>query len=323
MAYSIKENLRNPIVQLREDLDKAERLAPQLNRDNIESFLQLLDRIDAQFPLLENATLDLRPEQSRQISLHSRLERLPNSVVSAAARAGGLAKLRAQNPPASGFWWHLDAQVAAERRQVLRRLLTTIGGLILFFGGIYFIVETFFPPDPNVLLVNDATNTLPDLAMQGRWEEALALIEQTKAQLTEPSPEVLIWEAVISEQLGLSERAESSLSQAQALINADNEALFWITLGNTRVLAQDLDGGELAAQTALEVTPNEPQALFLLANIAESRGEFLRAVEYYELTFQYAADANPQLAVISRVRLGTLLQTGGGFMPGDAPTATP
>lgn len=323
MAYSIKENLRNPIMQLRDDLDRAERLAPQLTGENVESFLQLLDRIEAQFTLLESDELDLRSERSRQISLHNRLDRLPNSVVSAAARAGGMAKLRTQNPPAANFWWHLDERIAAERQRTLRRLIITVGGVILLLVGIYFAVETFFPPDPNVLLVNDASNVLPDLAAEGRWEEALALIDQTKAQLTQPSAEILIWESVIAERSGLAERAEDALSQAQALIGPDEQTLFWITLGNTRVLAQDLEGGELAAQSALDLDPNEPQALFLLGNIAESRGEFLQAVDYYERTFQYAADSNPQLAVISRVRLGTLLQTGGGFTPDVVPTATP
>jgi tetratricopeptide (TPR) repeat protein len=323
MAYSIKENLRNPIIQLRDDLDKAERLAPQLNRENVESFLQLLDRIEEQFALLEGGNLDLRPERSRQISLHHRLERIPGSVVSAAARAGGLRKLREQNPPAEGFWWHLDALIATERRRTLRRLAMVIGGIILFFGGLYFVVETFFPPDPNVLLVNDATNALTELAIEGRWDEALALIDQSKSQLTQPSPELLIWEGVVSERLGLTERAEDSLAEARNLIGAENENLFWVTLGNTRVMSNDLDGGELAAQSALAINPEEPQAFFLLATIAESRGDFLEAVDYYERTFEYAADANPQLAVISRVRLGTLLQTGGGFFPDESPTATP
>jgi tetratricopeptide (TPR) repeat protein len=323
MAYSIKDNLRNPIIQLRDDLDKAERLAPQLNSENVESFLQLLDRIEEEFALVEGGELDLRPERSRQISLHYRLERIPGSVVSAAARAGGLRKLRAQNPPAEGFWWHLDALIATERRRTLRRLAIMIGGILLFFGGLYFIVETFFPPDPNVLLVNDATNALTELAIEGRWDEAMVLIDQIKAQLTQPSPELLIWDAVVSERLGLTERAENSLAEARSLIGAENENLFWVTLGNTRVMSNDLEGGELAAQSALAINPEEPQAFFLLATIAESRGNFMEAVDYYERTFEYAADVNPQLAVISRVRLGTLLQTGGGFLPNESPTATP
>ncbi|MBX3000180.1 MAG: hypothetical protein KF893_16780 [Caldilineaceae bacterium] len=323
MAYSIKENLRNPIVQLREDLDTAERLAPQLNRENVESFLQLLDRIEEQFALIESGEVDLRPERSRQISLHHRLERIPGSVVSAAARAGGLRKLREQNPPAEGFWWHLDALIATERRRTLRRLAILIGGIILVLGGIYFIVETFFPPDPNVLLVNDATNALTELAIEGRWEEALAVIDRTKDELTRPAPELLIWEGVVSERLGLTERAERSLAEARNLIGDENENLFWVTLGNTRVMSNDLEGGELAAEAALALNPTEAQAFFLLATIAETRGELLQAIEYYEQTFEYAADENPQLAVISRVRLGTLLQTGGGFFPDETPTATP
>jgi tetratricopeptide (TPR) repeat protein len=324
MAYSIKEQLRNPVVQLREDLDEAERTVSQLTPANVESFLQLLDRIEQQFTALEASGIDLRGERGRQASLHNRLERQPNVLVSAAARAGGLQKLREQNPPAENFWWHLDAAVTAARRRQIRRFAIVLGALVLFLGGLYFVVETFFPPSPDVLLLNDATNQLNDLALEGRWEEALHVIEETKAQLGQPDAELLIWEGVVAEQLGLVERSEAVLAEARELVGPESETLYWVNLGNIRLLVQDYAGAEAAAETALTLNPQEAQAFFLLAGIAESRGEIAQAVDYYERTFEYAADSNPQLAVISRVRLGTLLQSGGGVdIPGGTPTATP
>ncbi|MBI1294966.1 hypothetical protein GC175_08410 [bacterium] len=324
MAYSINEKLSNPVTQLREDLEEAERLVVRVTSENVERFLQLLDRIDIQLTELSaNSGLDLRPEKTRQESLLSRIENNPQPVAAAAGRAGGMAKLRDRNPGADGFWWRLDALLAAQRSRAARRFTVTVGGIIFFFAALYFVVYTFFPPSPDVLVVNDATNRLPDLAMEGRWDEALALIEQSQAQLSAPDVELMIWEGVIAEQLGLAERADRVLAQARGLIEAENEDLYWVTLGNTRVMAGDLDGAKVAADAALALDPLEGQAYFLLGNIAESRGDLLGAVENYERTFEYASESNPQLAVIARVRLGTLLQSGAGFFPTDTAPETP
>ena len=323
MAYSIPEQLRNPVNQLRDDLDQAERMVVQLNRETVEPFLQLLDRINSQLTTLADSGIDLRPEQTRQGSLLSRIEGNPQPVVSAAGRAGGMAKLRACNPDSDGFWWRLDAVVAADRQRSARRFTFTIGGIVLFFVALFWVVNTFFPPDPDVLVVNDATNRLPDLAAEGRWEEALTVIEESKAQLSTPDAELLVWEGVVAERLGLTERSQAALAQACALVDADNQDLFWVSLGNTRVMAGDLDGAEAAAQEALALDETEGQAYFLLGNIAESRGDLMGAIDNYERTFDYSSEDNPQLAVIARVRLGTLLQSGAGFMPQETPTVTP
>lgn len=324
MAYSINEKLSNPVTQLREDLEEAERLVVRVTSENVERFLQLLDRIDAQLTQLSaDSGLDLRPEKTRQTSLLSRVENNPQPIAAAAGRAGGMAKLRDRNPNADGFWWRLDALVAAQRRSSARRFTFTIGGIILFFAALYFVVYTFFPPNPDALVINDATNRLPDLALEGRWDEALALIEQSQSQLSTPDVELMIWEGVIAEQLGMAERAERVLAEARLLIEAESEDLYWVTLGNTRVMTGDLDGAKVAAEAALALDPLEGQAYFLLGNIAESRGDVLGAVENYERTFEYASESNPQLAVIARVRLGTLLQSGAGFLPTDTPQQTP
>ncbi|MEZ4831270.1 MAG: tetratricopeptide repeat protein [Caldilineaceae bacterium] len=203
--------------------------------------------------------------------------------------------------------------MAEQRRRTARRFTFTVGGIVLFLVALYWGVNTFFPPDPDVLVVNDATNQLPDLAMEGRWEEALHVVEQSQAQLSVPDVELLIWEGVIADKLGLTERSEAALAQARQVVDADSQDLYWVTLGNTRVLAGDLDGAQAAAEAALALDPEEGQAYFLLGNIAESRGDINGAIENYERTFEYSSDANPQLAVIARVRLGTLLQSGAGF----------
>ena len=99
MAYSVREERQSLAVSLREDLDKAERAVVQLRRDNVESFLQLLDGIEGRFAQLEPSGLDLRTEFTRWASLQSKLRREASRISRVLDLAGGLAQLRQANLP--------------------------------------------------------------------------------------------------------------------------------------------------------------------------------------------------------------------------------
>ena len=112
--------------------------------------------------------------------------------------AGGLNNLRQANPPAEGFWWRLDAVVAESRRRLARRLGTSLGSIVAVLVIIWALLTFVFPPDPNTVVASEAISTLQQLAFEGRWEEALAVIEEALAQLTQPDAELLIWEGVFA-----------------------------------------------------------------------------------------------------------------------------
>ena len=50
MAYSVREERQGLATSLREELDEAGRVVIRLRRDNVESFLLLLDSIDENLP---------------------------------------------------------------------------------------------------------------------------------------------------------------------------------------------------------------------------------------------------------------------------------
>ncbi|MCB0088048.1 MAG: tetratricopeptide repeat protein, partial [Caldilineaceae bacterium] len=135
-------------------------------------------------------------------------------------------------------------------------------------------------------------------------------------------------------QLGDQTRAEASLAKAKELLS-DQPTGLWLTLGNQRMQVGNLDGAEAAANEAIALSPNEPQAYFLLGGIAEARGDYAKAIELFDKTYQLAEADNPQLAVIAKVRMGNLLQRADPFAtapiaetpaaetPATAPTPTP
>ena len=309
MAYSVREERRSLATSLRDALDEAERAAIQLRGDNVEPFLQLLDGIDARFMQLASSGLDLRPERTRWRSLHGKLQREAGRVMRAVDAAGGMASLRQRNPPAQGLWWHLDAVAAAERRRTIRRLGATIGTVVSCLAFVWALFTFVIPADANSVITSEAITELRQLAFEARWEEGLAVIGKAKALLTEPDAELLIWEAVFRGKLGQAERARDALAEAQALVPSDEQVAFWWRLGMVRLDIGDLEEARAAGNEALALDASDPQGYFLLGSVAEVEGDTAAAIELFDQTYQLALESGAnELAVIARIRMGTLLQ---------------
>jgi tetratricopeptide (TPR) repeat protein len=306
MAYSVETRASNPANALRDALDKAEREVVAPEAGTIEEFLISLDQIEQMFADLSRNQIDLRPEEARWQSLLNRISSQPAPLTRAAARAGGLTRLRARHPPAQSFWWRLDAEVTRRRLQTIRRIALMLLIIATVLTGAPWAIDKLFPPDPETVLLVGATGDIEQLILEQKWEEALQVVEETRRQLPD-EPELMIWEGILAEQIGDATRAATALAQAQERL-ADQPTLFWLTLGNYRLQVGDLDGAETAAQKAVELDPQEAQAYFLLGGIAETRGDVPTALEMFDKTFDLAEADNPQLAVIAKVRFGQLLQ---------------
>lgn len=314
MAYSGRQERQSLATSLRQELDEAERVVIQLRRDNVEPFLQLLDSIDRRFTQLASSGLDLRPEQTRWNSLQGRLQREAGRVMRAADAAGGLASLRARNAPAQGLWWHLDAVAAADRRRSIRRLGAAIGTAVASLALIWSLFTFVIPADANSVITSEAITELRQLAFEARWQHGLAIIAEAKALLTEPNAELLIWEAVVRGKLGQDARAEEALDEAKALVPSDRQVSFWWTLGMVRLDIGDLEEARAAGREALALDASDPQGYFLLGNVAEVEGDVPAAIELFEESYQLALESGAnELAVIARIRMGTLLQRPAGI----------
>jgi len=309
MAHSIQDHRDSPANRLRAALDGAEKIVARLKVDEVENFLVGLDRMESQFQALTAGGLDLRPEYTRLESLISRLHGQPKLITAPAAQVGGLSSLRQKNPPAIGEWWHLDAVEAARRQKLIRRLVTNLATIlgVLLIG--YILLTYIFPPDPNAVLSSGATGQLPDLIARGEWEAADKLIAETLAQMTEDDVEMFIWQSVVARHFGREKEADAAFAKAQAAVPLENQPVFWSTVGNVYLAARDMAGATAAAQEALAINPDEGQAYFVLASVAEAAGDVPGAIAQFEKAFELTADNNPQLAVIARVRMGMLMQS--------------
>lgn len=307
MAHAVEtKTTSNQANLLRDALSQAERQLVQLDGDNAEEYLVRLDRIEELFDQFDGVGIDLRSERVRWQSLISRLSSQPGPLAAAAAKAGGMAKLRAKHPPAESFWWHVDAEVARRRLDSARRLVITLVTLVVVLGGGYWLLNTLFPPNPDAVRMLNLNSDIDPLLMEGEWEEALAVVKAAQVDLPN-EPELFLWEVVLATQLGRHDEADEALARAQELL-PDTLPELWVQLGNTYLQVGDVTNATAAAAAANALAPDNPQVTFLLANIAEQTNDITTAIELFERTFTLAEDDNPQLAVIARIRMGNLLQ---------------
>ena len=321
LAYKTEKRSLSPVDQLRDALDRAERRIVSLDAANIEEFLVSLDQIEQQFTDLKANDADLRSEEGRWESLLARLSSKPGPIASAAAQAGGMAKLRTQHPPAESFWWHLDKEVTQRRRKAITRSALTIGSIVAAVLLVLWGVDYFFPPNPNTVLLVNTTSDVDQLVMEQKWSAALQRVQTTLKTLPN-EPELLIWEAVLYEQLGNAPHAKASLAQAQVAAK-DQPVGFWTLVGNKRLQVGNLNGAEQAAQEALKLAPEDAQATLLLASVYESRGNNPKAIQLFSQAADFARKANnAQLEVIAKMRMGTLMQQANPFSSSETPTTT-
>lgn len=306
MAYSVESKATNAANALRDALDQAERQFGQWTAENVEAYLLLLDQLDLAFAELAKDQVDLRSEEGRWQSLLSRLDSKPDGLVAAATGTGGLAALRAQHPPADSFWWHLDQEVARRRARMVRRLVMTVIAVVVIGGGGYWLLNTLFPPDPVAVRMVETNSELETLIAQQDWQGALDLVVSRQEELPN-EPELVLWEAVLAAQLGDVARSTAALDRAKALL-PDQESDLLVQFGTFQLQVGNVAGATQSGQAALTLAPENPQATFLLGNIAEATNDVPTAIEMFNRTFDLAEQDNPQLAVVARVRMGNLLQ---------------
>lgn len=316
MAYSVREERQSLATTLRDKLDEAERTILQLRRDNAEYFLMLLDSIEECLSQLESSGLDLRPEQSRWLSLQGKLRGDAGRIVRVLDNAGGLRQLRKRNSPAQGMWWRLDEVVAANRRNLIRKFGMTFGTVALFVAMVWALFE-FIPVDANTVIASEAIASARQLTLEENWSDALAVIEEAKFELTQPDAELLIWEAVVRDILGQGEIVDDTLAEAIALIDPDQKPAYWWTLGSAYLTVGDLEKARKIGEDAIRLYPLDPQGYYVLGTVSELEGDTGAAIELFEKTFELAIESNTELAVVARVRMGTLLQRPVNMFPAD------
>ena len=307
MAYSIESSSSSPVAQLRQDLAELEKLLVKVNAGHLVRTLELLDLCFEAMHDLQQQGVDLKGEEGLWTGFEFKLQISAGQFVKAAKSHGGLSTLRASHPGSTGFWWHLDDTYRAQNRKELTKWLRWGGFAVGVIATIYIMLTHVFPPDENAVLVGSVLHELESMVNVQEYQGALDLIDENLEE-TLRSEELLIWAGILEEQLG---NPESTVRYFSEAFNTPYlpPARVWATIGTNRLRIGDLEGAECSGLAALEIDPEFPLGNFLIAGVAEAMGNPARAVEYFNLTADYAFDKEPQIAVVARVRLGYLMQS--------------
>lgn len=307
MAHSIESSSSSPVAQLRQDLAELEKLLVKVNSGHVLRTLELLDLCSEAMQKLRQEGVDLKGEEGLWAGFEVKLQITAGQFVKATKPHGGLSALRTSHSASTGFWWHLDDAYRAQNRRQLNkglRWVAIIGGIV---AAIYIALTYVFPPDETTVFVTSVVYELEALVDAQEYQAALDLIEENLDEALR-SVELVIWAGILEEKLGNPEQAVSYFSEVFESPDLPEERV-WATIGTNRLRIGDLEGAECSGLAALEIDPEFPHGNFLIASVAEATGNPGRAVEYFNLTADYAFEKEPQMAVIARVRLGYLMQS--------------
>lgn len=307
MAQSVESSVRNAAVALREQLGMLEKSAVKPTTATIEALLTGMDSAAAELERLAADGMDVRSEQVRFDNLQRRLESHPQTIARAAARLpGGMNALRAAHPPADAIWWQADHVQAARVRHTLTQIAGALAAIAAVLAILYVVMTYVFPPDPRAVAMINASNSIDQAVAQEDFAGALAIAEAAYAQWPDEA-ELATWVGVLAEKTGNMPRSAQAFVDVKRLTAAE-PARYWLLRSDIYARISNYDEAIAAAQQALKLGPDNPEATFALGRTAAAAGDRGTALEYLDKTYQLAQENNPQLALNARVLWGTLVQ---------------
>ena len=289
---------------LRDDLKRCEEWVTKIGAGTHGlALLQLVDHVTDELERLEQRGVDLRAERGRLEGIEAQLYRRRKALV---AQAG--ASLATQRPADARWWWHLDEQLAAERRRLLTRIAVgTLLGLALL-GLAYVFYDRVLAPPPHIRQASTHVFKGERFVIEGDSAQA---IEQFKAAvaLNPGHAEAHLWLGVLYQAADDTERATAAFERVRALLDEDEE-YFLVQRGMLYLMLNDTDAAYQDALTAIESAPDQPLGYFLLGGVAEQMGDWRMAVANFQQTAALAEETGDvELQAVARMRLAVALES--------------
>jgi tetratricopeptide (TPR) repeat protein len=320
MAQSVESSVRNAAANVRIQLVALEKAAVKPAPATIETLLTGMDAAAAELARLEAEGMDVRSEMVRFDNLRRKLESHPRAIARAAAGLpGGMNALRAAHPPAENPWWQADYVQAAHVRKTLWQIAGILAAVAGVLALVYVVMTYVFPPDPRAVALITANNQIETRIAENDWPGALQVAEDAYSQWPDDL-ELAAWVAVLAEKNDDPERATAAFADLQRLTQAE-PLRYWLLRSDIYGRTGDYEQAFAAAQEALHLAPENPEATFAVGRTAEAMGDRATALEYLDKTYQLAEESNPQLALNARVLWGSLVQQ--IELPTPAGTLTP
>jgi tetratricopeptide (TPR) repeat protein len=308
MAIAVNSGTQTSADELRTLLTHCEDCLAKLHdRSTAAALYAGMDKLAEMWPAIRQTGVDVRGEWTRWETLQATLQRHAAKVLAAWGGRQALADARtAAAPAASRWWWWVDEVVAKHRRS---RVVKTAG---IFFAVIGVIVlgamlfNRLFPVDEAVREAYRLRTDAETAMMNGDYAAALIAMERAVAARPEDAT-LQIMLGVLAEHAGDQATAAQAWSTARTLLQG-KEDIFLAERGLAYGQLNQLDRSVQDELAAIALTPNLARAHLYLGAAYEAQGKTTEALAAYTRAGELAGDADPELTVLARTRIGALLQ---------------
>lgn len=318
MAIAVNTGTQTTTDVLRELLAQSEDRIVKLSGSEAAAELYSgMDRLAELWPAIKEIGVDVRGEWTRWESLQAQLKMRGTKVLSAWGGSQALATARAAaTPDTSHWWWWLDEWVAQERR---RRLLKTAGILatVIAVAAIgLFLFNRLFPVDERLRETYTLRTNAETAIITGDYELALTSMKQAVSIMPE-DPSLQIMYGVLADLKGDSITATQAWDAARALLQGDDSEFLiqrGMAYGQTNQFEKSVED-ELAA---IARDPNSARAYLYLGAAYEGQNKITEALDAFTKASDLSAETDPELTVMARTRMASLLQKAPFALPTGA-----
>lgn len=278
---------------------------------------RLLDRATTLVANLRAMGVDVRPEETRLLTVQGLLRRKARIFVREAGKGGGLKAARARvSPPTEHWWWYLDEYVVRQRRQRLARIGVAVVVGIVVVGFLLWFIQSRLPNNPQLRRIIDVEQALDTHLSDGDLDAAAGDLEELR-QLDPTNASYAVLLGAVYEAKGATDKAQEQYREARDLVD---EGEFHLLRARAYLQTGQPARARDEAETATSFRPDDPEAYFYLGNAYEALGDIHNALRAYEVASKKAEKQNnAELLAIIRVRMAFLLQR----IPASTPTEGP
>ena len=315
MASAVKPGAQTATDELRTLLAQSEdRLVKLSGREAAAEFFSGLDRLAELWPAVQESGVDVRGEWTRWESLQSQLETRGTKVLAAwgGSQALGSARIAAA-PDTSHWWWWLDELVAQKRRSRLLKTVGTVAVVIAVAAAGLLLVNRLFPVDVRVREAYTLRTNAEAAIITGDYEQAINSMKQAVTVLPE-DPSMQIMYGVLADLNGDTVTADRAWDTARGLLEG-NDGEFLVQRGMAYGQTNQFDKSIEDELAAIALDPNSAKAYLYLGAAYEGQNKITEALDAYTKASDLSSETNPELTVMARTRMASLLQKAPLLLP--------
>jgi len=297
----------SPLEKLRIELEELQKIVgniivpnPSDISENCEKFVLKRQKVEELVEELKNIGVAIDPELVRLTEIDTEIKKNLN-VMYKGLKKSEILKEKVKYPT-SNWWWYIPEIVEANRKKRLKRRILVLGISGIIILGIVLFAKFYKTPDEEVLEAVSQSYKYLEKKDLDSAEKVLRDILEKYPNNIEP----WISLGIILEEEGKLKESEACFNKAKNLCKDDIEFYLARAIEYTKV--SKVEDAEKELKKVLSIEKDNAEALYLLAGIYEEKGNINEAIKLYKRIEELGDKVDPQILVMSKVRMGVLLQ---------------